>query len=260
MKKLQKILENKNIFYLFICFNFLFLANSYSQVIRYTSFDDRPLCEESKGSWREFGNGCADECSSKLEEFPICTQAIVFACDCGKGKCWNDKKCIDIVDYKKIFDLDQEDDKKLIEQDKKKRQNDYKANVNKIMNRLVTDSFTNVSGVANPRNNNIEVYKELGIDINSIDNQVNQQQNSQNNQTITQAKQVGNSENTQPNNSQQNGQMTEQLQQLLPTQDNINAMVPPIYLQQEQKTIASQVATEQSVKQNSLAKNSLPKQ
>ena len=38
-----------------------------AQSTRHTSFDDRQLCDENNGVWREFGNGCADNCESKFD-------------------------------------------------------------------------------------------------------------------------------------------------------------------------------------------------
>ena len=85
-----------------------------AQFARSTSFDDRPICEESKGIWREFGNGCADNCESKFDKYEVCTTAITYACDCGKGRCWNKNKCIAMSAYKVIFDKEAEENEKLL--------------------------------------------------------------------------------------------------------------------------------------------------
>src|SRR3989338_5764356 len=68
-----------------------------------TSFDDRPICEENKGVWREFGNSCANSCEEQFDEYAICGKETIFACDCGEKSCWHENKCIKITEYEKIF-------------------------------------------------------------------------------------------------------------------------------------------------------------
>ena len=136
-------------FYSFLYLFFLLLNQSFAQIPRSTSFDDRPVCEESKGMWREFGNSCVDDCEAKFDKFAVCARDITFSCDCGKGRCWNEKSCFDLAEYKKIFDAKQEEERKLLEQQKKKRQKAAKQNNNEIMKRLAqkytSDSQANVS-------------------------------------------------------------------------------------------------------------------
>ena len=97
-----------------------------AQNSRETSFDQRPACEEAKGVWREFGNGCLDQCRPKLDRFAICTQAIQSGCDCGKSKCWDGETCVALKDYKKLYDKEVSEEKVVLEVEKKARKAKYK--------------------------------------------------------------------------------------------------------------------------------------
>jgi len=61
------------------------------------------LCTQQKGDWKEFDNGCVDNCSSKISKISICTQAKTFGCGCGDGRCWDNtkKSCIETEEYRK---------------------------------------------------------------------------------------------------------------------------------------------------------------
>lgn len=107
---------------------------SFSQIVRPTSFEGRIMCEKSYGVWRQFGNGCADECYSKFNEFSTCTDTIVSACDCGKGSCWDSEsgQCILFSEYQKIFDIKQEEERKILEEarnERKERFENYRRQV-----------------------------------------------------------------------------------------------------------------------------------
>ena len=56
---------------------------------------------------REFNNGCADNCSSKVTSRSICTQVMTLACDCGSSRCWDNssESCILISEFKKQVGL-----------------------------------------------------------------------------------------------------------------------------------------------------------
>lgn len=133
----------KIFFYLRFLLLLLFLPSpSYSQALRTTSFDDRPICENAKGVWRQFGNSCVDECHPKLDNFSVCAQAITYGCDCGKGRCWNGEICVMLKDYKKIFDIEKEEEKKILAEARKRRQEAAKANEKSIMSGLVNKTAT----------------------------------------------------------------------------------------------------------------------
>lgn len=113
---------------------FSFSANA--QVTRPTSFDDRKICEEEKGMWREYSDDCANECRAKFDEFAICTKTITSACQCPRNKCWNDGACIALKDYKKIFDEEQEKEREIIAKQQEERKDLARQNSEQILNKL----------------------------------------------------------------------------------------------------------------------------
>lgn len=124
-------------------FLIFFLVNALAGIDRKTTFDNRPICESNKGVWREYGNGCVDECFAKFDELAVCTYARTFGCDCGKGKCWDNDKCMAVIEYKKIFDEIKERDIESMSQAKRKRI----AQAKKYQNDLVTRMITNRSAL-----------------------------------------------------------------------------------------------------------------
>lgn len=127
---------SKNIF-ISCCFLMLFLSkNSFADIVRSTTFDDRLACEKSRGSWRDFGNSCVDKCSFKFDQYAVCAYAITFGCDCGKNRCLYEDKCISIAEYKKIYDENTLKDKDVVEDFKKKRKARAKKFENEYLNKL----------------------------------------------------------------------------------------------------------------------------
>jgi len=65
----------------------------------------KQLCEQNSGVWKEFRNGCADNCSSQVSKLSMCTSVITFGCECGETKCWDGNKnsCTEIEDYKNLI-------------------------------------------------------------------------------------------------------------------------------------------------------------
>lgn len=108
-----------------------------AQVPRSTSFDKRPACEAEKGSWRRFGNGCADSCRSKFDKFSMCTQAIVYACDCGDNKCWNGKYCVELADYERVYMSVEKKRKERLDKQKELRRPLAQANRNRILKKMI---------------------------------------------------------------------------------------------------------------------------
>lgn len=50
-------------------------------------------CVKAGGAWKEFQNGCADNCSNK--KYPaLCISSITQSCDCPEDKCWNGSTCV----------------------------------------------------------------------------------------------------------------------------------------------------------------------
>jgi len=126
----------------------IFSLDSLAQITRSTSFDERPICEKTKGIWREFGNGCANGCASAFDKFVVCTEAIVFGCDCGKARCWNGETCVALKDYKKIYDAEQKKDEKILSEAKKKRHDEAMENQARIMDKFVSQYSSTAQPVA----------------------------------------------------------------------------------------------------------------
>lgn len=65
------------------------------------------ICNLQGGTIKDFSNGCANNCSAVARpennniNNNICTTMITKACDCGSGKCWDEKnnQCIEIDKY-----------------------------------------------------------------------------------------------------------------------------------------------------------------
>jgi hypothetical protein len=115
----------------------LFAFDAAAQFSRETTFEDRPICEENKGVWREFGDICINDCESQFDQFKICDRAIRFSCDCGPKRCWKDKKCIRKSDYKKFYEANLAKEEKELEEAKKIREAEAKANRDEITDKLV---------------------------------------------------------------------------------------------------------------------------
>jgi len=98
-----------------------FIQNSSADIVRPTTFDERPACEKSSGMWRDFGNSCADKCEYKFQKYPYCSNGIIYSCDCGKNRCLFEDKCIEIDDYKKIHIQETEKEEKILQDMKIKR-------------------------------------------------------------------------------------------------------------------------------------------
>ena len=130
---------------IFLIYFLVFSSAAFAQITRSTSFDDRPVCESSKGVWRQFGNGCGDSCISKFDKFSVCTQALVFACDCGRGRCWDDKKCVTLKSYKEIYDIEQAKEQEILNEEKEKRREAAKENEQAILGKYLPPE-TDVGG------------------------------------------------------------------------------------------------------------------
>jgi len=131
---------------------FINTKHSFGDFVRSTTFNDRPLCDLNKGVWREFGNGCVDNCNAKFDNYMICTTAITYGCDCGKGKCWHENKCIKLSEYEKIYSIKKEQDDQNLQKQKKARQEELKAFQQERLGKLIADKYS----VQSNNNNNQE--------------------------------------------------------------------------------------------------------
>ena len=130
-------LKKDNFLFLSIVISLIFFNQTQGFGARKTSFDGREVCEANSGVWREFGNGCGDDCYSKFDEFAVCSQARTNACDCGKGKCWNEEKCVAVLEYKKTFDELRQQETDLMSQAKRKRVAEAKKYQQDLIKRMI---------------------------------------------------------------------------------------------------------------------------
>lgn len=142
---------SKNTFFL-CCFLVLFLnKNSFADIVRATTFDDRVACEKSHGSWRDFGNSCANKCIYKFDKYAVCSYSITFGCDCGKNRCLYEDKCVLINEYKKIHE------QKIIEEEL--IANEFKQRRLKIAQKFQNDYLSKLSGIYGSDPNKYDPYR-----------------------------------------------------------------------------------------------------
>ena len=157
------------IFSIFLSFLFFISSSAFCQLSRSTSFDDRPACEESRGVWREFGNGCVDDCRPKFDKLTMCTNAATHGCDCGKGRCWAGDSCVAVLDFEKTFLIEQESEKKILEEAKEKRKADAMQHQQEVLSKLMSNSaarqqnqaYDGTAKAPAPKTNFGEIYKTI---------------------------------------------------------------------------------------------------
>jgi hypothetical protein len=221
-----------------VVFTLFFSFNSLAQTTRPTSFDHREFCEKSKGVWRQFGNGCAGSCSSKVDEFAMCTQAITYSCDCGKDRCWDDVNCISLAEYKKERDRQKREQQEADEEQREKRRAEFEANQQQILDKILkgrSATMQNDTGQAQPNQSN-DPNQEQNYTKSNMANFhpeiVNQQQQNQ-----------GNNQPSSPNSNQNqvgNAPVAQTLDNSVSQTPNAaQIVVPPAFVAQEnnQKTV-----------------------
>lgn len=120
---------------LIICL-FLLLPNSV-MAARERLLDDKDVCERYKGVWREFGNGCADNCHDSKTFLGLCAQTIVYACDCGKNKCWDYNRCISNRKFQKMVDDQRE--KRRLEAERLRMEEELKLERQRLSDKVQED-------------------------------------------------------------------------------------------------------------------------
>ncbi len=131
----------KNTFFLCCFFVFFLNKNSFAEIVRITTFGDRTACEKSRGSWRDFGNSCVDKCIYKFDKYAVCSYAITFGCDCGNNRCLFEDKCILTNEYKKIYEQQNLENEKNLNEIRDKRKN--------IAKKFENDYLSKLSGIYN---------------------------------------------------------------------------------------------------------------
>ena len=199
-------------FWLLIFTLFLNLANA--ETLRHTSFDDRPICEENQGIWREFGNSCVNNCLAKFDKYEICAKTLTFGCDCGPTRCWYENKCITIASYKKIFAKKSEEDERNLEAKRREREERIKNDPN--YNYYIHNIYPKPQNPQNQQNSGNQTAQ-------------NQQQGQNKGQIV-----------------QQNIRQMPSAQPVavLPPQNVMPQQIPPFYLQQQKERAQNNEAGE----------------
>ena len=216
--------------YFSLFLNFLF-SEVFAQTIRFTSFDDRPICESMNGLWRQFGNGCADDCEAKFDQLKMCSGDLIRSCDCGNGRCWDGEGCVSMKSYKKIYDKAKAEEDKILAQKKEERRLEAKENQDLIMGKLIQDASKRM--VVDPNSKNQKNNMAQFYDSASPDNKINDPNN---------PKAV---QNAQGQNINENDQITQVTAvPVIPTSATPITLqpatgaapeIPPMFLQQEQE-------------------------
>lgn len=171
IKNQSSIFNYRLLNYLMAGFLLLVFDSAFSQSVRFTTFDDRPACEDSKGVWREYGDACLDWCYPKFDQFSFCSRKVEFGCDCGYGRCWDGISCIETVKYQRIYEQKKAEEDKLLAEAREKRKADFEANQQLMMEYLISQTLANADNAnaqnpqdpnappAPPNNNLAEFYK-----------------------------------------------------------------------------------------------------
>ena len=227
----------KKFFFIKLIFILLFISTKYScaDFIRSTTFNDRSLCDLNKGVWREFGNGCVDNCSAKFDNYMICTNAITYGCDCGKGKCWHENKCIKLSEYEKIYSIKKEQDEQNFQKQKNARQEELKAFQQERLGKLIADKYSANSG-ENQQNQDSDPNKQQKPSITNNYNQFYGQEyanhqilnnQNQNNDLSSNGQQINNQ------NNQQDSFLGSVLKDQPSENKNQEFEIPPVFLLKE---------------------------
>lgn len=204
------------IFFFIIGFSHKTIASTENE-----AYEIRKSCLKAGGSWRQFNNSCANNCSEN--KFNVCSQILIFACDCGIDSCWNQSKCIKNTEYNQLLTAEpkkepNELEKKEIEKNKQdgvyarkkimfkvidqslvraKSIKDItpKNNTNKANNNNSTNNSANIDNIAlnifddsknnkptiNAGNNLKDIYRKIGI----IDDKITEPTNKKEESSIT---------------------------------------------------------------------------
>lgn len=79
------------------CYQYQCIEGRCSQCLngKCTPSSGQIACSNDGGVWKEFSNGCADNCNSQIPGVRhMCTQAFTKSCDCGSEKCWDGTRCV----------------------------------------------------------------------------------------------------------------------------------------------------------------------
>jgi len=129
------------IFFLIIGFSHNTIAGTESE-----AYEIRKSCLKDGGSWRQFNNSCANNCSEN--KFNVCSQILIFACDCGVDSCWNQSKCIKSTEYNQILTAEpKKEPNELEKKEIEKNKQDGVYTRKKIMFKVIDQSLARAQSI-----------------------------------------------------------------------------------------------------------------
>lgn len=129
------------IFFLVIGFSHKTIASTENE-----TYEIRKSCLKAGGSWRQFNNSCANNCSEN--KFNVCSQILIFACDCGIDSCWNQSKCIKNTEYNQLLTAEpKKEPNKLEKKEIEKNNQDGVHTRKKIMFKIIDQSLARAQSI-----------------------------------------------------------------------------------------------------------------
>ena len=129
------------IFFLIISFSHKTIAGTENE-----AYEIRKSCLKAGGSWRQFNNSCANNCSE--DKFNVCSQILIFACDCGIDSCWNQSKCIKNTEYNQLLTVEpKKEPNKLEKKEIEKNKQDGVHTRKKIMFKVIDQSLARAQSI-----------------------------------------------------------------------------------------------------------------
>ena len=129
------------IFFTIISFSHKTIASTENE-----TYEIRKSCLKAGGSWRQFNNSCANNCNEN--KFNICSQILIFACDCGIDSCWNQSKCIKNTEYNQLLTAEpKKEPNKLEKKEIEKNKQDGVYARKKIMFKVIDQSLARAQSI-----------------------------------------------------------------------------------------------------------------
>ncbi|MCE2687778.1 MAG: hypothetical protein LW595_04450 [Rickettsiales bacterium] len=129
------------IFFIVISFSHKTIASNKNE-----AYEIRNYCLKAGGSWRQFNNSCANNCSEN--KFNVCSQILIFACDCGINSCWHQSKCIKNTEYNKLLTAEpKKEPNKLEKKEIEKNEQDGIYTRKKIMFKIIDQSIPRAQSI-----------------------------------------------------------------------------------------------------------------
>ena len=129
------------IFFIIIGFSHNTIASTESE-----AYEIRKSCLKAGGSWRQFNNSCVNNCSEN--KFNVCSQILIFACDCGVDSCWNQSKCIKNTEYNQLLTAEpKKEPSELEKKEIEKKEQDGIYTRKKIMFKVIDQSIARAKSI-----------------------------------------------------------------------------------------------------------------